>query len=197
MQQLLAGITMPSTPMQHSVGPVMGQQHQHQHQAPPSRNQHSGRRRAEAQNWRNTLPESLGSTTRGRSTDNAGAGSAQRSPSRNPSVVNRNPTMQQRQRKPYDRDRSNPSLRRQRTKPVGVWGPHDAFGSIHHLLPTTLYSRRNGTWFEYPCCNPISISTCCADVDSCIGYVGFDSRFWDARRGHGDQCKRKYARTYV
>ncbi|KAF8802588.1 hypothetical protein BYT27DRAFT_7260889 [Phlegmacium glaucopus] len=31
---------MPSTPMQHSVGPVMGQQHQHRYH-PPSRNQHS------------------------------------------------------------------------------------------------------------------------------------------------------------
>ncbi|KAF8816436.1 hypothetical protein BYT27DRAFT_7248311 [Phlegmacium glaucopus] len=66
---------MPSTPMQHSVGLVMGRQHQHQYQA-PSRNQHRGR-----------------STTRGRSTDNAGAGSAQRSPSRNPSVVDRNPSI--------------------------------------------------------------------------------------------------------
>ncbi|KAF8814853.1 hypothetical protein BYT27DRAFT_7205846 [Phlegmacium glaucopus] len=107
------GSTMPNTPTQQSVGPVMGQHHQHQYQPPSSRNQHSRRSRTETQN-RNFLPGSSGTTTSGKSINNAGAGSAQRSPSANPLIVDCN-QMQQRGRKPYDRNRSRPSIRRLHT----------------------------------------------------------------------------------
>ncbi|KAF8814840.1 hypothetical protein BYT27DRAFT_7334333 [Phlegmacium glaucopus] len=124
----LQGSTMPSTPVQRSVGPIMGQQLRHQHQPPPSRNQHNGRRRTEARYGAET---SSGPPSRDRSICNAGAGSTQRPPSSYPSIVDGN-LIQTKRSKPYDRDRSGPSLRRLRTD----------------------LSIRRGSRIEYPCCDP-------------------------------------------
>ncbi|KAF8814861.1 hypothetical protein BYT27DRAFT_7205873 [Phlegmacium glaucopus] len=98
----------------HSVGPVMGQHYQYQYQPPPSSNQ--WRRRTEARYHSNHIvPQLSGTTRRGWSTNNEGAGSAQTPPSSNSPMADGN-RPQKRQRKPYDRDHSGPSRRRPRRR---------------------------------------------------------------------------------
>ncbi|KAF8814850.1 hypothetical protein BYT27DRAFT_7205841 [Phlegmacium glaucopus] len=205
MEQIMSsqGSTMPNTPTQQSVGPVMGQHHQ----PPPSCNNHSARRRTGDRYPNNVIPGSSGTTTSGQSIKDTGVGWAQRPLSCNPSMLDRNPAIQQKQRKPYNRDRSGPSPRRIRTDevPVVEWQSMLISQSIHYILSTIPYRKRNSKWFECPCCSPtgtidlvdigtinvvdistidftvdigeiwaISIATCRANGSSCPSYVGLD-----------------------
>ncbi|KAF8814855.1 hypothetical protein BYT27DRAFT_7205850 [Phlegmacium glaucopus] len=225
IQQIIAsqGATIPHPSMQHSVGPVMGQHYQHPYQPPPSRSQHSGRHRTEARYPNHCIPRSSGTTSRGWSTNNTGTGSAHTPPPSNASMLDSN-LVQARRSRPYDRDRSGPSIRRPRRPrtdlsvyavPLVEAQSMLISQSIHYLLSTTLYSKHNSRWIEYPRCSSIagaidaadigtistvdigaiSITTCRANGSSCHTYVGLDGHPCDTRRGRCDRRKHKYART--
>ncbi|KAF8802601.1 hypothetical protein BYT27DRAFT_7341276 [Phlegmacium glaucopus] len=151
VQQLLASqaSTMHSTPMQHMYSSL--------YCVGPSRNQYSRDHQTEAHRANITIHESSRTITRDRSTSthpgiawmvavDSGAGEARRPPSSNPPIVDCNPTVQQRWRKPYDRNR-----------------PHRG-----------LANRPNNRWFSNPITGTIdigtisttSVSTCCAGLNT-------------------------------